>query len=75
MPDLSVIIPVYNASRYFDECLQSILDQPFRDSWPMLCDGSEVLWVIGIGASQLLNVSSLDKAVMVHFTNKLPDSL
>lgn len=51
------------------------VDQPFRDSWPMLCDGSEVLWVIGIGASQLLNVSSLDKAVMVHFTNKLPDSL
>lgn len=41
MPDLSVIIPVYNASRYFDECLQSILDQPFRDI-ELICvdDGS-----------------------------------
>ncbi|MBO4379277.1 MAG: tRNA lysidine(34) synthetase TilS [Clostridia bacterium] len=51
------------------------VEQPFRDGWPLLCEGSEVLWVIGVGASQLLDVKDSDRAVMLHFIEKLPDSL
>ena len=58
-----------------DYFIERGLDQPFRDSWPILCDGSDVLWVIGIGASQLLNIENREKAVMLHFIEKLPDSL
>lgn len=31
MPEISVIIPVYNASRYLPECLESIMAQTFSD--------------------------------------------
>ncbi len=51
------------------------VDQPFRDGWPLLCAGSEVLWVIGVGASQKLDVKNGEQAVMLHFTEKLPDSI
>ena len=30
-PTLSIIVPVYNAESYIDQCIQSVLDQPFRD--------------------------------------------
>lgn len=32
------------------------MDRPFRDSWPLVCRGSEVMWVIGVGASEKLRV-------------------
>ena len=51
------------------------VDQPFRDGWPLLCAGSEVLWVIGVGASQKLDVKNGEQAIMLHFTEKLPDSI
>lgn len=31
MPEISVIIPVYNTERYLTECLESILKQSFKD--------------------------------------------
>ena len=31
VPKISVIIPVYNAEQYLAKCLDSILEQPFRD--------------------------------------------
>ena len=31
MPEISVIIPVYNTERYLTECLESVLAQSFRD--------------------------------------------
>ena len=31
MPLLSVIVPVYNVESYLEECLDSILNQSFRD--------------------------------------------
>lgn len=31
MPKISIIIPVYNAENYLEECLQSISNQSFRD--------------------------------------------
>ncbi len=48
MPALSVIVPVYNAERYLEECLSSIEGQTFRDL-EVLCiddgstDGSSVI--------------------------------
>lgn len=31
MPKISVIVPVYNAGIYLEECLKSILQQTFQD--------------------------------------------
>ena len=31
MPKISIIIPVYNAENYLEECLQSISNQSFDD--------------------------------------------
>ena len=28
---ISVVIPVYNVERYLDRCLQSVVEQTFRD--------------------------------------------
>lgn len=38
---LSVIVPVYNAEQYLDQCISSILDQSFSDFYLFLVnDGS-----------------------------------
>lgn len=41
MPQITVIIPVYNAEQYLEECLDSIVSQSFSD-WECICvnDGS-----------------------------------
>ena len=41
MPKVSVIMPVYNVSKYLDACLQSVLSQTFKD-FELICinDGS-----------------------------------
>ena len=31
MPKISVIIPVYNVEKYLKRCLDSIIDQSFKD--------------------------------------------
>lgn len=51
------------------------VDQPFRDSWPLLCKENEVLWVIGVGASQLMSIHNRGEAVLLRFIGKLPDSI
>ncbi len=38
MPQLSVIVPVYNTERYLEKCIDSILSQTFRDLELILCD-------------------------------------
>jgi glycosyltransferase involved in cell wall biosynthesis len=38
MPKVSVIIPVYNGSRYLEETVKSILDQSFRDFEILIID-------------------------------------
>lgn len=52
------------------------VDRPFRDAWPLVCTGSEVLWVVGIGASEKLRVN--DQNAPQHqliFSGLLPDHL
>ena len=38
MPNISVIVPVYNAERYLKKCIDSILAQTFRDFEVLLID-------------------------------------
>ena len=40
-PLISVIVPCYNQAQYLDECLQSVLDQAYKD-WECIIvnDGS-----------------------------------
>ena len=50
------------------------VDQPFRDGWPLLCREDEVLWVIGVGASERLRTDTAhDEAVFVDYSGPLPD--
>lgn len=50
------------------------IDQPFRDGWPLLCRGDEVLWVIGVGASERLRTDAArGEAVFVDYSGPLPD--
>ena len=53
------------------------MDRPFRSDWPLLCRGSEVLWVIGVGGSEMLRVSSpcQPDIVTIRFEGKLPDEI
>lgn len=42
MPKLSVVVPVYRSAEYLQKCLNSILNQTFRDfELILICDGNE----------------------------------
>ncbi len=47
------------------------LDRPFRDHCPLLARGSEVLWVVGMGASEEARVRVGDAALLT-FDGRLP---
>ena len=38
MSKISIIVPVYNASRYIDDCIKSILSQDFNEFELLLID-------------------------------------
>ena len=38
MPEISVIVPIYNSDQYLDRCIQSVLAQSFRDFELILID-------------------------------------
>ena len=59
-----------------DYMISRNVDRPFRADWPLLCEGSEVLWVIGIGASERLRVDPQAKDhFILSFSGDLPDAL
>ena len=31
MPEISIIVPVYNAMRYLPQCIDSVINQSFED--------------------------------------------
>lgn len=50
------------------------IDRPFRACWPVLAVGSDILWVIGTGASQHAALSrQTSRAVLAVYEGKLPD--
>lgn len=50
------------------------VDRPFRDAWPLVCRGKEVLWVVGIGASEKLRVEEKENSEhRLIFSGELPD--
>lgn len=52
------------------------VDRPLRDDWPLLCRGSEVLWVIGVGASSALRLPpQANGACYLTFLGRLPDQI
>ena len=55
-----------------DYLVDQKVDRPFRDHLPLLCKGSEVLWVIGVGASEALRASDdPDQNILLHYTGRL----
>ena len=46
-PLVSVIIPVYNAEKYIDECIESILNQTYSNIEVVVCDdcSSDGSWI------------------------------
>ena len=52
------------------------VDRPFRSDWPLLCREHEVLWAIGIGASEALRVLPEARDVLyLTFLGKLPNQI
>jgi tRNA(Ile)-lysidine synthase len=50
------------------------IDRPFRNVWPILAKGSEVLWVIGYGISQKAAVSDNSPGkIFLRYESLLPD--
>ena len=59
-----------------DYLIDRQIDLPFRDDWPLVCQGSEVLWVIGVGASETLRAAPGDQAAkLLAYTGILPDAI
>lgn len=48
------------------------IDRPFRAQLPLLCIGSEVLMVFGVGASERLRASPQGEKVLVRLVSRLP---
>ncbi|MHC1785477.1 MAG: tRNA lysidine(34) synthetase TilS [Christensenellales bacterium] len=52
------------------------IDQPLRDSWPLLCRGDEVLWVIGVGMGQTAAIGEDTREIKgLRYLGKLPGEL
>lgn len=60
-PSLSIIIPVYNVSKYLEECLLSVLNQTIRDIEIICINDGSTDDSLGI----LLRYASIDKRIMV----------
>ncbi len=58
-----------------DYLIDQKIDRPFRDHLPLLCRGSEVLWAIGVGASERLRVEKGAAAVFCQYIGRLPTEI
>lgn len=47
------------------------IDAPVRDYLPLLCIGSEVLWVIGVGASEKLRTQKDSECILLQYQSRL----
>ena len=67
MPAVSIIIPVYNTAKYFDECMKSVLGQTFSDIEIILVDDGST---DGISPKMCDDYAAADKRVrVVHKVN------
>lgn len=57
-----------------DYLIDRRMDRPFRDQWPVLAKGQDILWVIGIGMAQTaaLTADTKQKAALAY-CGRLPD--
>ncbi len=55
-----------------DYLVDQKVDRPFRDHLPLLCQGGEVLWVIGVGASERLRVAGGAPSALYQYIGRLP---
>lgn len=50
------------------------IDRPFKDSWPLLCRGHEVLWLVGYGPGQTAAVNqNTRRLILAQYDGVLPD--
>ena len=69
MPEVSVIIPVYNNERFVETCIQSVMEQTFRDLEILVVnDGStdrsgEILERLAAGDSRIVYISQENRGV------------
>ena len=71
MPEISLILPVYNSAKYFDECINSIKNQTFSDyECIMIDDGSadESAWL----CDKICSEDS--RFVVIHSVNRGPSA-
>lgn len=67
---------MHGAKKLKDYLIDRQIDLPFRDAWPLVCQDSEVLWVIGVGASEALRTAPGDQtAKLMAYTGMLPDAI
>lgn len=69
---------MHGSMKLKDYMISKGIDRPFRSAWPLLCIGSEVLWVIGTGVSEKLRVNADEDPQtyrLAVYSGKLPDAL
>lgn len=55
-----------------DYLINRRVDAPFRDMAPLLCQGSEVLMVFGVGASEALRLDDTRENILLRLEGELP---
>ena len=71
---ISTSMPVMSTDRSFTRFTTPLVlvDAPFRDMAPLLCQGSEVLMVFGVGASEALRLDDRRENILLRMEGELP---
>lgn len=51
------------------------IDRPFRDYLPLMCIGTQVIWVIGVGPGEEARVSPGEEACLLEYEGALPGDI